>query len=258
MNALIGKIILFVISFFPTWILLKLESIFSRSTGKGIKEDLSSEVSLCLNFIEGEPNIFLDIGANKGNYTQEVLKHYPNLVAYLFEPAKENVEVLCKNFLDRKINILPSALSNFSGDSTLFSDFPGSGTASLTKREIPSSTASFDLATQVEVTTLEEFWKNNICSNYIDFIKIDVEGHELDVLKGCGKKIKDINVIQFEFGGTHVDTRVFFRDFWNFFKENNFCLYRISGKKCICINAYSLDLEVFQTTNYIAKNRAFS
>tara|TARA_A100001011_G_scaffold353059_1_gene394283 strand:- start:350 stop:1126 length:777 start_codon:yes stop_codon:yes gene_type:complete len=255
MHELIGRIILFFVSFLPVWVLLKLESIFARSTGKGQKENLSSEVALCLGLLQGEPNIFLDVGANKGEYTLEVLKHYPDLKSYLFEPSPENIEVLERSFPENDVNVFGIALSNFNGVSNLFSDFPGSGTASLTKREIPSSDVTFDLLTKVEVSTVEEFWNKNINYDYIDLLKIDVEGHELDVLEGCGEKIKSIKVIQFEFGGTHIDTRVFFRDFWNFFESNDFCLYRIADKKCIEIKSYSLDLEVFQTTNYIAMNR---
>ena len=50
----------------------------------------------------------------------------------------------------------------------------------------------------------------------IDFFKIDVEGHEMDVLKGIGDKISNIKLIQFEFGGCNIDTRCFFQDFWYF------------------------------------------
>lgn len=257
MIALTGRIILFFISFLPVWFLLKFESIFARSTGKGIKENLSNEVSLSLNLLENEPNIFVDVGANKGDYAKEVLKRYPSLKSYLFEPAPENINELREFFKKSNVKICPVALSNFSGDSTLFSDFLGSGTASLTKREIPSSDTSFDLKTSVNVTTFENYWNEYIHADYIDFLKIDVEGHELDVLEGCGEKVKKINVIQFEFGGTHIDTRVFFRDFWNFFDKYNFSLHRVAGRKCIEIYDYSLDLEVFQTTNYIAKNKGF-
>ena len=50
-------------------------------------------------------------------------------------------------------------------------------------------------------------------------MKIDVEGHELDVLKGFGELIKKVRLIQFEFGGTNIDSKTYLRDFWEFFFE---------------------------------------
>ena len=258
MRSFIVRAILFLTRFVPVKILLDLESIFSRSTGKGIIEDLSSEVIFCLKLIEDEPTIFLDVGANKGNYTKEVLSHYPDLKAYLFEPSKKNIKYLNEEFSDYKnVSIIPSAVSNFKGITKLYSDEEGSGTASLTKRELLYSDAEFNLEEEIEVQTLKDFWKSNIDEDYVDYLKIDVEGHEKNVLEGCGDLIKKIKLIQFEFGGTHVDSRVFFKDFWEFFSENNFELYRLSIGKVIKIESYTLDLECFQTTNYMAKNKRF-
>ena len=38
--------------------------------------------------------------------------------------------------------------------------------------------------------------------------------NELDVLKGFGKFISITKLIQFEFGGTFIDRRIYFQDFW--------------------------------------------
>lgn len=45
----------------------------------------------------------------------------------------------------------------------------------------------------------------------IDFVKIDTEGYELNVLKGFGDAIQRVKIIQFEYGGTYLDnnTRLF-------------------------------------------------
>ena len=89
-------------------------------------------------------------------------------------------------------------------------------------------------------------------------MKIDVEGHELDVLKGFGDLIVKTKLVQFEFGGTNIDTRTFFQDFWYFFTKKNFRIYRISPKGKILINKYDEKHEYFLTTNYIAVNNRFN
>ena len=102
----------------------------------------------------------------------------------------------------------------------------------------------------------EDYWKTVLNSQQIDICKIDIEGHELDALVGFGEAIKHISVIQFEFGGCNIDTRTFFQDFWYFFQEKGFDLYRISPIGLIHIPRYrELDEFFFITTNYLAKRR---
>lgn len=56
-----------------------------------------------------------------------------------------------------------------------------------------------------EVRRADEYiQKNNITS--IDFLKIDTEGYELKVIKGFGDDIQKVKVIQFEYGGTFIDS----------------------------------------------------
>ena len=56
----------------------------------------------------------------------------------------------------------------------------------------------------------------------IDFLKIDTEGHELSVLKGFGDKIKLVSVIQFEYGGTYIDTGVTLKEVVEYLKSYGF------------------------------------
>jgi FkbM family methyltransferase len=56
-----------------------------------------------------------------------------------------------------------------------------------------------------EVKRADEYiQKNNI--EFIDFLKIDTEGFELKVIKGFGDDIQKVKVIQFEYGGTFIDS----------------------------------------------------
>jgi hypothetical protein len=64
----------------------------------------------------------------------------------------------------------------------------------------------------------------------VDWMKIDVEGTEMDVLKGGSDVVEMASLIQFEFGGCNIDTRSFFRDYWDFFTARGFALYRLSPR----------------------------
>ena len=75
------------------------------------------------------------------------------------------------------------------------------------------------------------------------------------VLEGCGDAMGKIRCVQFEFGGCHIDARIYFQDFWYFLKERDFDVYRISQPGLIRVRKYSQNCERFIFANYIAVNR---
>jgi FkbM family methyltransferase len=56
----------------------------------------------------------------------------------------------------------------------------------------------------------------------IDFLKIDTEGYELKVIKGFGEYIKNIKIIQFEYGGTFLDNNTKLIDVINYLEKYGF------------------------------------
>lgn len=61
---------------------------------------------------------------------------------------------------------------------------------------------------------------NNI--KHIDFLKIDTEGYELHVLKGFGDFLKNIKIIQFEYGGTFLDNKIKLIDVKEYLEQKGF------------------------------------
>ena len=56
----------------------------------------------------------------------------------------------------------------------------------------------------------------------IDFLKIDTEGYELNVLKGFEGFLKNVKVIQFEYGGTFLDNNTRLRDVTQYLEKQGF------------------------------------
>ena len=56
----------------------------------------------------------------------------------------------------------------------------------------------------------------------IDFLKIDTEGFELNVLKGFEQKLSNVKIIQFEYGGTYLDSNTKLIDVINYLKSFGF------------------------------------
>jgi FkbM family methyltransferase len=199
-----------------------------------------------------------DVGGNYGEYTKlwlKILKQYNQVGEFsIFEPSTHALEHLRKEFSDYKnVRIFPVALSNQEGEAVLYSNFAGSGLGSLAKRDLSHAGVSMENEDKVKTSTLDKICEQeNIPA--IDFLKIDVEGFELAVLQGAVRLLAGNNVkfIQFEFGGTDIDTRIFFKDFYLLLSPK-YKIYRILKNGLAPIEKYSEFDEIFLTTNYFAE-----
>ena len=158
-----------------------------------------------------EINIFFDVGAHMGLYTDLVNKIYPNCKSFLFEPqstifnkvkekysSNNNVQVFNKAISDteKKQNLylnmhdLTSTLSTFDEQSS-YLNFK----AKLYGTDIKNMSYGTEL---VQTITLDKFMlEHNV--DKIDLIKIDTEGHEFNVLKGLKNQIENVENILIEF-----------------------------------------------------------
>ena len=234
----------------------RIERLAARAQGKGYGSlSMGNEVSNLLSTLSDPPVLAIDIGGNIGDYTAELRKINSELEIHTFEPSGLNVSKLNSRFKsDKLIQIIPFALSDNAGQTTLFSDVSGSGMASLTKRKLDHFNIAFQTEEKIQTIRFEEYWRSNLGSRSLDIVKIDIEGHEFAALNGFGSALDASKVIQFEFGGTDIDTRVFFRDFWYFFKDHGFLIYRYTPFGLQPITKYTEDLECFMYTNFVAVN----
>jgi FkbM family methyltransferase len=136
--------------------------------------------------------IIFDIGANMGTYTTWMSKIFPEGKIYSFEPQRSVFQILCGNLainnlhnvyayqfaLGKENSIIQINEPNYFG----YEDY---GTFSLVENVITNLTNE---KLTVEIKTLDWFVENYSVP-YVDFIKIDVEGMDLDVLDGARKTI---------------------------------------------------------------------
>lgn len=109
---------------------------------------------------------------------------------------------------------------------------------------------------EVKVITLNEFAIEHQIERVL-LLKIDTEGHELDVLKGFEPYIRKnkVDLIHFEFNEMNVASRVFFKDFWEFLPNYDF--YRMLQDGLIPIENYNpVYCEIFAYQNIVAKLKA--
>ncbi len=145
-----------------------------------------------IKLLSKKENVFFDVGANVGIYSL-IAAEENTVVVYSFEPHPKTFSQLYKNIeINGLENIIPLklALSNTEGRSG-FSDFAESSVNRFVK-------TGFEPRIIVNKKRGDEICKEfNVVPS---LLKIDVEGFELDVLKGFGEYLSHVKFIIVEFG----------------------------------------------------------
>lgn len=140
-------------------------------------------------------DIIFDVGGHAGQMTKIFAKLAPEGRVYTFEPGSYALSILKKvvsfNRL-KNVEICPFALSSETKESTLSIPLKKSGSVGFGISHIPTTkkeTPSQHLEEKIKILPLDLFMEQNKIPT-LSFLKIDVEGHEMQVLKGAKKTLK--------------------------------------------------------------------
>lgn len=198
--------------------------------------------------------IFFDVGANTGRFSALLAKQFSGAKIHAFEPMPQAFVQLEKTLKGTKVICHQTAMGEQGGEIELFDYSESNGTEhasvysdvlkDLHKADSPASS-------KVKITTLTDFVLLQEI-DHIDFLKVDVEGHELPVLKGALKLLREhrIPLIQFEFNEMNVVSRVFMKDFYDLLQ--GFSFYRLLPEGLLPMGPYTPFHEIFQFQNIMA------
>lgn len=216
----------------------------------------SGELSFVRDYLKkyvGLNPTFFDVGSNVGQYATLLRKFYPEANIHFFEPNPATFAKLQMHFRDEKfLNNL--GLSDKVGELELFfqADNHTSVQASLNKEVVTDIAGAQNLSSaSVRIVTIDSYSiANNV--DRIDFLKIDTEGFELEVLHGAAGllKQKKIRCIQFEFNEVNIVKRRFIKDFYDLLPDYDF--YRLDENRMIPMNNWSPNHEIFRFQNVVA------
>jgi FkbM family methyltransferase len=181
-----------------------------------IIDDRRSEVAFYRDLLDGfrEGDLVLDVGANHGFKTDIFLRLGAKVLAV--EPDGISQEILKRKFLKYRLKkkpviIVDKAVSDKSSIRTMWIDTPGSAKNTLSQKWAENlrgddkrfgHVLGFEHAKEVETVSMEEL----IAAHGSPFfVKIDVEGHELSVLRGMQRPVPylsfEVNLPEFRLEG---------------------------------------------------------
>jgi FkbM family methyltransferase len=171
------------------------------------------EVESYRNLLEGfqSGDLILDVGANDGTKANIFLRLGARVVAV--EPDELNQEVLRQRFLSyrlfkKPVKIVGKAVSDRNAIETMWINAPGSWMNTLNPKWVETlkgdstrfgTSLEFGQKKEVHTVTLDDLFKEH---GLPFFVKIDVEGYEVNVLRGLRQAVPylsfEINLPEFK------------------------------------------------------------
>ena len=164
-----------------------------------------------MNFFENlNIEVAIDVGSHKGEFIDELLLKLKKVKEiHAFEPQKEIFKELQYKYKNKKkINLNNFAQASKKGEAILnINKLRSASSIRIFNKKslwykfrnlLISEKNSVVLKKKIKVNTIDNYFNlRNISS--VDLLKIDVEGYELEVLKGATKNMSNIKYIVVEF-----------------------------------------------------------
>jgi len=164
-----------------------------ESIQKQISLDKEREPQATKVFMEiiKQRNIVLDIGASIGYYTLIAARIVGEQgKVYAIEPSPKNIEILRKNVeansFEKIVEIHQKAISNQSGKIKLFISDKANLHTTFKSKLVRQKQVNFITSLEVPSITVDEFLNDKTPP---DLIKMDIEGAEVEVIKGMKKTL---------------------------------------------------------------------
>lgn len=184
-------------------------------------------------------DVYFDVGANKGEWTNFIIEHKKsNYKCYLFEPGLQAFAYLQKRFTNNcQIELENKALNNTEGLLEFYEEEHAGEMSSAIKSWANNPTTTI----QIACTTVDD--EINVKKiTFVDFLKIDVEGFDLKVIEGAMQSMNEgkIGLIQFEYNTGWIDTGSTLLNAYKILKANKYEIYLIISKGLV-----PFDIEIY-------------
>ncbi len=192
-----------------------------------------------------------DVGANVGEWTLEAAALAPECTIHAFEIVPLTYETLRARTASKpKIRVNNLGLSA-TGEPVTIHLGETSDTATACRLESAPLHQEYYSA-QIRCTTCRaEDYMREQGIDEVDFVKIDVEGMDLQVIKGFGERLRHVRALQFEYGIFNIASRDLLHDFYQHLQQRGFLVGKIFPAHVV-FSDYHFNMENFHGSNYVA------
>jgi len=213
-----------------------------------------------IKYFKGSDSIvFFDVGANVGLWTQSLINALKKeningsaVEIHLFEPEPAAHKELTKSFLEfdkfKIFQINQKGVTDKGGKLSFGIIGEKAGTNSL--KHFP--TQSILKTINIECTSISEYSHiNNI--PHINFVKIDTEGNDYNVILGATELLREgkIDIIQFEYNHRWISFRFYLKDVFDLVLPLGYSLGKVTSKGIIRFERWDRQLESYMENNYL-------
>lgn len=199
--------------------------------------------------------VVFDVGANVGEWTAALLEQasgvdIAHLQIHAFEPSKFTFDRLTTRLATTGVRLNRLALSDCSGERRLHVHHPGAGVNSLHDAEGAGAQLAIET---VQLTTVDDYCLAHDIPT-IQLVKIDTEGHDVSVIRGALRMLRErrIGVIQFEYNHRWVFSRTYLRDAFRELQPLGYRLGKLTPRGVEFYDGWDHELETFVEGNYVA------
>lgn len=198
--------------------------------------------------------VIFDVGANTGYYSEKILSINPNVFIYCFEPVSSTFSKL-QSRLSKFSNVTLQnyALGEIEKEAEIFVYDDEAGSNSLYYDERYITNSQNIKKEKILVRTLDNVIKE-LSIPKIDFLKLDVEANEINVLKGVTNSLTAgiIKIIQFEYSDYWKKSSSRLEDAFSILITRNYKFYRLTPWGKVPIYDFKAKLENYKHSNYLA------
>ncbi len=200
---------------------------------QGVEEEDRGQVKLLKELLKPH-HVFFDVGANIGVISMIAANIVAEGRVHAFEPSDHHLEKLHQNLRAndfQNVVVNPYALANGNGSHKIHipeydeDEIHNTGRASLNR----DNELQVDFRTEEIITRQMDSYVDEQTINRIDFIKIDVEGEELNVLRGGQETIERFSPdVMMELNKHHLDRAGETpEDVLSYWDKQDYSVYRI-------------------------------
>jgi FkbM family methyltransferase len=196
------------------------------------------------------PAVYLDVGANAGKWAAGALAAAPAAQVHAFEPSPATFAVLARRFGDEPRVHLSQVALGAQADASLEMWLDSSTGSARSSAVAPVHDT--DPSVEVAATSGDAYLAQHSIAR-VDFLKVDVEGYELQVLGGFAESLAAgaIDVVQFEFTEWAAIARVWLADLVELLDEHGYRTGKLFPKS-VKWRRYRPSDEIFYRCNLVA------